>query len=60
VIGGKARSKETTKKTKSRWVDNIKTNLGEIGFGGSVRIGLAQGKDKWKSLVNAVMNLRIP
>jgi hypothetical protein len=40
-------------------VDNIKMDLGEI-WGGVDLIGLAHGKGKWKALVNAVMNLRVP
>jgi hypothetical protein len=32
----------------------------EVGFGGVDWIGLAQNKDKWRALVNAVMNLRVP
>jgi hypothetical protein len=41
-------------------VDNIKMDLGEIEWSGVVWIGLAQGRDKWKTLVNVVMNLRVP
>jgi hypothetical protein len=41
-------------------VDNIKTDLAEIGWGGVDFIGLAQDKEKWRALVNAVMNLRVP
>jgi hypothetical protein len=40
-------------------VDNIKMNLGEIGWGGVVWTGLAQDRDKWWALVNAVMNLPV-
>jgi hypothetical protein len=40
--------------------DNIKMNLGEIGCGGIDWIVLAQDRDKWRALVNAVMNLRVP
>jgi hypothetical protein len=43
-----------------RWVDNIKMDLLEIGWGGVDWIGLAQDRDKWRALVNAVMNLRVP
>jgi hypothetical protein len=43
-----------------RWVDNIKMDLLEIGWGGVDWIGLAQDKDRWRALVNAVMNLRVP
>jgi hypothetical protein len=40
--------------------DNIKIDLLEIGRGGVDWIGLAQDRDKWRALVNAVMNLRVP
>jgi hypothetical protein len=43
-----------------RWEDNIKMDLLEIGWGSVDWIGLAQDKDKWRALVNAVMNLRAP
>jgi hypothetical protein len=42
------------------WVDNIKMDLLEIGLGGVNWIGLAQDRDKWRALMNAVMNLRVP
>jgi hypothetical protein len=41
-------------------VGDIKMDLLEIGWGGVDRIGLAQDRDKWRALVNAVMNLRVP
>jgi hypothetical protein len=43
-----------------RWVDNIKMDLGERGWGGVDWIGLAQDRDKWRALVNVVMNFRVP
>jgi hypothetical protein len=43
-----------------RWIDNIKMDLLEIGWGGLDWIDLAQDRDKWIALVNAVMNLRVP
>jgi hypothetical protein len=43
-----------------RWVDSIKTDLGEIGWGGVDWVGLAQDRDKCRALVNMVMNLHIP
>jgi hypothetical protein len=43
-----------------RWVDNIKIGLLEIGWSDGDWIGLAQDRDKWRALVNAVMNLRVP
>jgi hypothetical protein len=42
-----------------KWVDNIKMDLLEISSGGVDWIGLAQDKDKWRALVNVVMNLRV-
>jgi len=41
-----------------RWEDNIKMDLQEVGCGGMDWIGLAQNRDRWWALVNAVMNLR--
>jgi hypothetical protein len=43
-----------------RWVDNIKMHSVEIGWGGMDWIRLAQDRDKWIALVNAVLNLRVP
>jgi hypothetical protein len=43
-----------------RWVDNIKMDLKEIGWDGMDLIDLAQDRDQWRSLVNMVMNLRVP
>jgi hypothetical protein len=42
-----------------RWEDNIKIDLQEVGCGGMDWIGLAQDRDRWWALVNAVMNLRV-
>jgi hypothetical protein len=44
----------------SRWVDYIKMDLLEIGWGCVDWIGLAQDRDKRRALVNAVMNIRVP
>jgi hypothetical protein len=43
-----------------RWEDNIKMDLREIGFGDVDWIHLAQDRDRWRTLVNTVMNLRVP
>jgi hypothetical protein len=45
---------------KQRWTDNIKMDLGEIGWGGVDWIGLAEDRDKWRALVNSMMTLRVP
>jgi hypothetical protein len=45
---------------RSRWVNNIKTDLTEIGWGGMDWIDLAANGDQWRALVNTVINLRVP
>jgi hypothetical protein len=41
-------------------VDNIKMDLGEIGCGGVDWMCVTQDRDKWRTLVNALMNIRVP
>ena len=43
-----------------RWVDNIRMDLQEVGCGYMDGIGLAQDRDRWRKLVSAVMNVRVP
>jgi hypothetical protein len=47
-------------RTRSRWADNAKTNLADIGWRGVDWIGLAQDKDNWRAIANAVMNILVP
>jgi len=47
-------------KPRHRWEDNIKMDLQEVGYGGMDWIELAQERGRWRTLVNAVMNLRVP
>jgi hypothetical protein len=42
------------------WVDNIRMDLGEVGWGDVDSIGLARDRNRWRALVNAVLNLRVP
>jgi hypothetical protein len=51
--------KRPLRRPRSRWEDNIRMDLREIGWGGIDWIDLAQDRDKWRALVNTVMNLRI-
>jgi hypothetical protein len=60
LLAGKPEGKRPLGKPRRRWVDNIKMDLLEIGWGGVDWIGLAQDKDKWRALVNEVMNLQVP
>jgi len=48
------------KVSKRRWQDNIKMDLQEVGCGDTDWIELAQDRDRWWALVNAVMNLPVP
>jgi hypothetical protein len=52
--------KRPLRRTRRRWEDNIKANLQEVGYGGMDWIELAQDRDRWRALVNTVMNLRVP
>jgi hypothetical protein len=60
LLVGKSEGKGPLGKPRRRCVDNIKIDLLEIGCGCLDWIGLAQDRDKWRALVNAVMNLRVP
>jgi hypothetical protein len=58
-ITGKVRRKESLGRPRRRWVDNIKTDLREIGLGGMDWIDLDQGRDQCTALVNRVMNFQV-
>jgi hypothetical protein len=62
LLVGKPEGKRPRSRSRSRrrLVDNIKMDLVQIGWGGVDWIGLVQDRDKWRTLVNAVMNLRVP
>jgi len=59
VLVGKPERKRPIGRPRPRW-DNIKMDIQEVGCGGKDWIELAQDRDRWRALVNAVMNLRIP
>ena len=56
---GKPQGKRPLERPRRRWEDNIKMDLQEVGCGGVDWIELAQDRDRWRALVNAVMNLRV-
>jgi len=60
VLMGKPEGKRPLGRSRRRWVDNIRMDLQEVGCGYVDWIGLAQDRDKWRTLVSAVMNLRVP
>jgi hypothetical protein len=47
-------------RTRRTWVDNIRMDLVEAGWGVVDWIGLAQDRNRWRALVNSVLNLRVP
>jgi hypothetical protein len=57
---GKPEGKRSLGRPRRRWEDNIKIDLQEVGCGGIDWNDLAQDRDRWQALVNAVMNLRVP
>ena len=59
-LGGETGGKDTTGRPRRRWVDNIRMDLQEVGCGDVDWIGLAQDRDRWRTFVSAVMNLRVP
>jgi len=60
VLVGKPDGKRPLGRPRRRWEDNIKMDFQEVGCGGMDWIELAQDRDIWPALVNAVMNLRVP
>jgi len=60
VLVGKPEGRRPLGIPRCRWEDNIKMDLHEVGCGVVDWINLAQNRDKWWALVNAVMNLWVP
>ena len=60
VLVGKTEGKRPLERPRRRWVDNIRMDLQEVGCGCMDWTGLAQDRDRWRTLVSAVMNLRVP
>ena len=60
IVGGETWGKETIEGPRRRWEDNIKIDLQEVGRGCGDWMEVAQDRDKWRALVNKVMNLRVP
>jgi hypothetical protein len=60
VLVVKPEEKRPLGRPRHRWEDNIKMDLREVGWEGIYSIDLAQDRNRWWALVNAVMNLRVP
>jgi hypothetical protein len=60
LLVGKPEGKRPLGRPKRRWVDNIRMDLGEVGWGNVDLIGLAQDRNRWRALVNSVLNHWVP
>jgi len=60
VLVGKTKGRRPLGRPRRRWVDNIRMDLQEVGCGYVDWIGRAQDRDRWRTLVSAVMNLGVP
>ena len=60
VLVGKLEGKRPLGRRRRRWVYNIRMDLQEVGCGYVDWIGLAQDRDRWRTLVSVVLNLRVP
>jgi hypothetical protein len=60
LLVGKPEGKRLLGRPRCRWVDNIRRDLLELRWGDMDWIGLAQDRDRWRALVNLVLNLRVP
>jgi hypothetical protein len=60
ILVGRPEGRRPLRRPRRRWEDNIKVDLREIGFGDVDWIHWAQDRDRWRALVNTVMNLRVP
>jgi hypothetical protein len=60
ALGAKPEERRPLGRPRRRWEDNIKMDLREVGWGSMDWTNLSQDRDRWRTLVNAVMNLRVP
>jgi hypothetical protein len=60
LLMGKPEGRRPLGRPRRKWSDNIRMDLVEVGWGEVDWIGLAQDRDRWRALVNSVLNLRVP
>jgi hypothetical protein len=60
LLVGKPEGKRPLGRPRRRWMDNIIMDIGEVGWGDVDWIGLAKDRNRWRALVNSVLNLRVP
>jgi hypothetical protein len=60
LLVGKSEGRRPLGRPRRKWVDNIRLVLGEVGWGNVDWIGLAQDRNRWRALVNSVLNLQVP
>jgi hypothetical protein len=60
LLVGKPRGRRPLGRPRRRCLDNIRIDLVEVGWGDVDWIGVAQDRDRWRALVNSVLNLRVP
>jgi len=60
LLVGKPDGKRPLVRTRRRWMYNMKMDPQEVGCGGVDWLELTQDRNRWRALVNAVMNLRVP
>jgi hypothetical protein len=60
LLVGKPEGKRPVGRPRRRWVNNIRMDRGEVGWGDEDWIGLAKDRSRWRALVNSVLNLRVP
>jgi hypothetical protein len=60
ILVGRPEGRRPLGRPRRKWEDNIKMDLQKVGWEGVDWIDMAQDKDRWRAVVNAVMNLRVP
>jgi hypothetical protein len=60
ILVGRPEGRRPLGRPRRRWEDNIKMHLQEVGWDGVACVDMAQDRDRWRAVVSAVMNIRVP